>query len=144
VSNRETGEEYMRSETDLPPVSIEVLSAIKHESEHPVREHWDHLGDEQPHLLRDLLKLANKLPAGVNPQEVLLQTGAYVYEAVRTQNIRNRFDKLTADDALPLETESGKLTEAKPRRFKIARLGATLVGLVFGPRHLPKDDTTPY
>jgi len=116
----------------LPEVSDEVLDALGDELEHPVREHWEHLANEQPRLLRRLLVKANAAPTiSIDPRQAFLMGAMYAHEAVHEQTARNLAEVLSLQNSLAIKEEPTE-SEVRPKRFRpfrLTRLGAALMVL---------------
>ncbi len=121
----------------LPEVNSDVIVAIGDNNTHPVAEHWSHLANQQPALLRKLLAKANTASnIKLDPRQAFLMGAAYTHEALHEQAIRDTAKGLedfqTARDLT--EPEETPVPEASISPLRAIRLGAALIVLSWRQR----------
>lgn len=110
----------------LPEVNSGVLEDLRDESSHPVREHWEHLANEQPVLLRHLLVKANShYTETLSPQDAFWAGALLTHESLHEQSVRDRATVIEEyfDSSTEIETKK----QYKTRRFRALRIGAILL-----------------
>ncbi|MGZ6004663.1 MAG: hypothetical protein ACXWLH_00770 [Candidatus Saccharimonadales bacterium] len=121
----------------LPEVTAEVLVGLKDEVEHPVREHVEHLADEQPRLFRELLIRADSAEnSGLDARQALMMGAMFAHEALHEQAARQIADQM---DAM---SDQESAVEPKKRflgTVSLAKLGGLMLATSVRRKHHKKE-----